>query len=68
MMNFIKQIFHLLHPIDKTYAFKYSRGLRDEAEEKVEEMKADLNGCDEEWFLTPVSPLDECVPGDEIFK
>jgi hypothetical protein len=68
MIKTFRQILSLLHPTRRDYAVKYSRELRSEAEQNIEDMKADLNGCTDEWFLVPKSPLDECIPKDEDLR
>lgn len=67
MIEMIKQIISLLHPIEKTYTSKYSKEMRDESNKKIGDMKADLNGCSDEWFLKAKDTLDECIPNDKDF-
>lgn len=61
----LKRIVSLLGPHRQQYEVRYSNYVRREAEQKIRDMRADLNGCTDEWFLTPKTPLDECVPKDE---
>jgi hypothetical protein len=61
----VKKILQLLNPTREEYALKYSAGVRKATERKIDSMIADLNGCSDQWFLTPRSTLDECIPSDE---
>ena len=63
-MKKFKKYFRLLTGSAANYALKHSKYLREETNEKINTMIADLNGCSDRWFLTPKSPLDDCVPAD----
>lgn len=38
---------------------------RKEADEKITNIFAGLNGCHDRWFLQPMQTLDDCVPKDD---
>lgn len=61
----LNQIFSLIIPGKRDYVVKYSTELRREAENRIDDMVADLNGCTDEWFLIAETGLDECVQKDE---
>lgn len=41
-----------------------NKKLRKDTVEKINKMRADLNGCSDKWFLSVKNPLDECIPKD----
>lgn len=41
-----------------------AKAKRKEAEKRIDNMIAQINGCGDRWFLKPVETLDECVPRD----
>lgn len=67
MKRTLKQILSLIKAEKSNYVIRYSRGVRNEAEQRIDEMKADLNGCSDQWFLMAKNPLDECVRRDDEY-
>jgi hypothetical protein len=46
-------------------AIELARKKRREAESRISNMIAQINGCGDRWFLQPLTPLDECLPDDK---
>jgi hypothetical protein len=45
--------------------FTEAKEKRKEAEEKIDNVFAGLNGCHDRWFLQPMQTIDDCVPKDD---
>lgn len=50
---------------EREEAIKQAKEARLEAEQKIDNMIAQINGCGDRWFLQPMQTLDEC-DGNEI--
>jgi hypothetical protein len=65
MMTTFRRIVNLISSEKFQFTLKHARGLRDISQQKIDTMQADLNGCDDKFFLMLETPLDQCVPSDE---
>jgi hypothetical protein len=48
-----------------TEQIERAKNMREETDTMIDKMVADLNGCTDKWFLSPKTPLDECIPADK---
>ena len=45
----------------RNQAITEAKKKREEAEERIKNMVAQINGCGDRWFLEPRSTIDECA-------
>lgn len=50
---------------ERREAIQKSRVKRQQAETKINNMVAQINGCGDRWFLQPLQTIDECVENGE---
>lgn len=59
-----KRVVSLFHPLRTYYPVEYARTLRSKSDKMISNIRADLDGCTDEWFLDVRNTLDKCVPAD----
>jgi hypothetical protein len=64
LMAALKKYVELLTGRRAEYSLKFSDIIDKEVNKNIDMMKADLNGCTDQWFLKPVERLDECIEKD----
>lgn len=43
-------------------SIELSKRAREDAEKRIKDMMAQMDGCGDDWFRGPLEPLDECGP------